>query len=531
MIARQPACDLEQLSQLLCDKLDMTQQAKLTRHLDRCNYCRQHLDSLTAEDPWCRDMQQTLRELQSDPDTAISPAAQPISGKDDIRAAQRSSDAQALQQGNHWVLSLLKPSEDLRMLGQLDDMPVEAVIGQGGMGVVLKARDSTLQRCLAIKLLSPMLAGTGAARQRFLREARAAAAVVHPNIVPIYAVSPERSLPYLVMPFVSGGNVQQTLDLNGPLSLERSLSIGLQVAEGLTAAHLQGIVHRDIKPANLLLDEGGFRVMITDFGLARALDDATLTGSGLLAGTPQYMSPEQARGAELDHRSDIYSLGAVLYALATAHPPVRGNSTLEILRRIGTESPKSILAINANYPAWYDRLARRLMHPQVDRRVQTAEEATQLLRATLAHARAPLHSPLPEELREASTLTRWKTLAVAMAVAVGLLTVAMVSLTILPGWLQSQPTSNSDGQPSAATSPARSATSSPTAQSVVGSPATSQEAASQTPPDHASIEPWRASDVEQLLFTNAIEIDKLRRELIGTDRPSSPTIPDSTPSP
>ncbi len=283
-------------------------------------------------------------------------------------------------------------------------MAVESVVGQGGMGVVLKARDRSLQRFLAIKLLSPMLAGSGAARQRFFREARAAAAIVHPNIVPIYAVSAERSLPYLVMPYIGGGNLQHVLDTHGPLPLERSLSIGLQVAEGLAAAHQQGIVHRDIKPGNLMLDEGGFRIMITDFGLARALDDATLTGSGLLAGTPQYMSPEQARGTAIDHRSDIYSLGAVLYAMATGRPPVRGDSTLEILRRIGEEPPKSIVGINETYPVWYERLVQLLMAPHANQRPQSAEQVTELLRAALAHARSPHKTTLPVILRTPSRL-------------------------------------------------------------------------------------------------------------------------------
>ena len=298
------------------------------------------------------------------------------------------------------------------------------------------------------------------------------------------------------------------LDQQGPLPLERSLSIGLQVAEGLAAAHLQGIVHRDIKPANLLLDEGGFRVMITDFGLARALDDATLTGSGLLAGTPQYMSPEQARGAELDHRSDIYSLGAVLYALATGRPPVRGESTLEILRRIGAEPPKSIVAINAAYPVWYDRLVRQLMHPQVERRVQTAEQATQLLRAGLAHARAPLQSPLPNELREASSLSRKKTIGLSTGL---LLMVLAIVYSALPQY-QSPPAANAIIQPVATAAPLQfPEVSSAELPSAASSTAT---VTTQTPAS-ASVQPWFSNEVEQLLFTNAEELDRLRRELTG----------------
>ena len=515
MIARQPACDLEQLSQLMCDTLGAEQQSKLTRHLDQCNYCRQHLDELADDDSWYVDAQLTLRDLQLDPSTAISHDESCQAASDGAPGlAQQNASAVALEQRTHWVMNMLHPCDDPRMLGQLDGLPVEAVIGQGGMGVVLKARDGELQRCLAVKLLSPMLAGTGAARQRFLREARAAAAVVHPNIVPIYAVSPERSLPYLVMPFVGGGNLQQLLDQQGPLPLERSLSIGLQVAEGLAAAHLQGIVHRDIKPANLLLDEGGFRVMITDFGLARALDDATLTGSGLLAGTPQYMSPEQARGAELDHRSDLYSLGAVLYALATGRPPLRGNSTLELLRRVGAEPPKSIVAINAAYPVWYDRLVRQLMHPQVERRVQTGEQAAQLLRAALAHARAPLQSSLPVELREASSIPYTKT----MGVSVGMLLIVLAILYTAMPVSQPRSAANSTSQRTASSA----ALSSP--------PSSTDDGTTQTPA-FTSVEPWSSSEVEQLLLENTQELDKLRRELSGSVQTLQTPEPSLSPNP
>lgn len=284
-------------------------------------------------------------------------------------------------------------------LGQIGGMHVDSVVGQGGMGVVLRAHDTALHRNLAVKLLSPMLASNGAARQRFLREAQAAAAVVHPNIVPIYAVSVDGKMPYLVMPYIGGGNLQQALDQTGPMPVDRALSIGLQVAEGLAAAHAQGIVHRDIKPANLLLDDGGFRVLLTDFGLARVLDNASLTASGMLAGTPMYMSPEQARGMPVDQRSDIYSLGAVLYALVTGCPPVRGESSLEMLRRLVEEDPKPIVEINETCPAWFARLVERLMCKSIEDRVQSSEDACRLLRGALAHARTPHRSALPVELQ------------------------------------------------------------------------------------------------------------------------------------
>jgi serine/threonine-protein kinase len=145
------------------------------------------------------------------------------------------------------------------------------------------------------------LATSGGARQRFAREARAAAAVNHEHVVAIHAVDAAGGLPYFVMPYVRGESLQRRIDRTGPLEVEAVLRIGMQIAAGLAAAHAQGVIHRDIKPGNILLEHGVERVMITDFGLARAVDDASLTRSGVIAGTPQYMSPEQAKGAAVDH--------------------------------------------------------------------------------------------------------------------------------------------------------------------------------------------------------------------------------------
>ncbi len=535
MIARQPTCDLQRLDALLLEQLDDVQQSQLLRHLDQCVHCQQQLEHLTANDTWWDDTRLTLLDLQSE---SIAIANLAASGKSQtlppfhgmlragassgvlstaVRANELAAGSLAAEPSDidlhpHWVLGLLQPSNDASLLGEIDGLAVQAVIGQGGMGVVLKARDPSLQRFLAIKLLSPMLAGSGAARQRFFREARAAAAVVHPNIVPIYAVSAERSLPYLVMPLVTGGNLQQAIDLEGPLPLERSLSIGLQVAEGLAAAHRQGIVHRDIKPANLLLDEGGFRILISDFGLARALDDATLTGSGMLAGTPQYMSPEQARGAELDHRTDIYSLGAVLYAMATGRPPVRGESTLETLRRISEERPRSILDINSAYPAWYERLVQALMAPKSVDRPQSAEQVAGLVRGALAHARDPHHVALPALLRRTAWSRPAKLAAVFAMLCIGVVFSASAWLavsTYFQGDLAPQVTTTNEGPIAPRTA---------TANLAAGSTdEVDQPAELETLPavNEIGIEDWSSNMVEQRLDTSQQALRQLRSELEG----------------
>ena len=211
----------------------------------------------------------------------------PVEGDDDHNSAASTGEAE--------LRKYLQPSTRPGWLGRLAHYEIEQILGRGAFGIVAKAYDEKLHRVVAIKLMNPDLASTSAPRKRFLREARTAAAVRHDNIVGIHAVE-EEPLPYLVMEYIPGITLQQRLDQNGPLEIPEILRIGQQVAAGLAAAHAANLIHRDIKPSNILL-EGGIenRAKISDFGLARAVDDASLTQSGLIAGTPMYMAPEQAR--------------------------------------------------------------------------------------------------------------------------------------------------------------------------------------------------------------------------------------------
>ena len=253
-----------------------------------------------------------------------------------------------------WSLNFLAPTDWPDSLGRLGTYEVKGVLGRGGMGIVLKAFDPALNRNVAIKVLSAPLASCGAARRRFLREARAAAAVVHVHVVSVFAVVETSGLPFLVMEYVPGRSLQDRLDRLGPLSLQEVLRIGMQTAAGLAAAHAQGLVHRDVKPANILLENGVERVKLTDFGLARAAADAGLTQSGVVAGTPNYMAPEQARGESTDHRADLFSLGSTLYAMCTGHPPFRAESAVAVLRRVSDDTPRPVRAINPDMPEWLE---------------------------------------------------------------------------------------------------------------------------------------------------------------------------------
>ncbi|MGB7325154.1 MAG: serine/threonine-protein kinase [Rubripirellula sp.] len=224
------------------------------------------------------------------------------------------------------------------------------------------------------------------------------------------------------MPYVRGESLQKRLDREGPLRIDDILRVAYQTAQGLAAAHSQGLVHRDIKPANILLADGAARVLITDFGLARAADDASLTRSGVIAGTPQYMSPEQARGESIDARSDLFSLGSVVYAMATGRIPFRAETPYGILRRITDEEPRSMIEINLEVPAWLGRITDKLHAKAPDDRYQSASEVAELIRMCLSHLQTP-SLPLPPELTTrrpgSSHRTTFTIFAVVFAVILG----------------------------------------------------------------------------------------------------------------
>ena len=303
-------------------------------------------------------------------------------------SAKTGRDPSAPPGGSHG-LGFLSPSEQPGSLGRLGHYEVQEVIGSGGMGIVLRAFDERLHRVVAIKVMAASLATNVASRKRFLREARAAAAVCHDHIVTIHAVEESGDLPYLVMQCVSGLSLQQRIDRDGPLELHEILRVGMQTAAGLAAAHAQGLIHRDIKPANILLENGVERVRITDFGLARAAADASISQIGIVAGTPQYMAPEQARGEALDCRTDLFSLGSVLYARCTGRAPFRAGNSIAVLKRVCEEAPSLIREANADIPDWLVELINKLHAKDPAERYQSAAEVADLLGQHLAQLQHP----------------------------------------------------------------------------------------------------------------------------------------------
>jgi Protein kinase domain len=328
--------------------------------------------------------------------------------------------------------SFLQPADKAGLLGLLGDYEIQEQIGRGGMGVVFKATDPSLHRTVAIKVLTPGLAASVTARRRFVREGRAAAKVVHDNIVTVHGVQETDGVPYLIMQHVEGESLQERLDREGPLELLEIVRIAQQAAAGLAAAHAQGLIHRDIKPANLLLEaprvvapatvEVEERVKITDFGLARMADDIQVTQHGMVIGTPEYMSPEQARGEAVDHRSDLFSLGSVIYAMCADRPPFRGSSTVAVLRQVSDEEPVPMRSVNPDAPAWLAELVERLMRKNPDERYQQASEIAALLAGFLAqerepHLLAPAAPPGRRQRRGRARSLAWLACALILAVA------------------------------------------------------------------------------------------------------------------
>ena len=275
-------------------------------------------------------------------------------------------------------LSFLQPSTKPGSIGTLGHYEILSILGHGAFGIVFKAFDEKLHRHVAIKMMSAQIAATSPARKRFLREARAAAAIRHDNVTQVYSVE-EEPVPYLVMEFIDGQTLQSKQRKQGPLEVAELLHIGRQIAAGLAAAHEKSLIHRDVKPGNILLEQGvEQKVKITDFGLARAADDASLTRSGMISGTPLYMAPEQALGGTLDGRSDLFSLGSVLYELATGRPPFRAPSTVAVLRRVVDDTPRPMREIIPELPEWFVTIVNRLLEKQPEKRYQSAKEVAEL---------------------------------------------------------------------------------------------------------------------------------------------------------
>jgi WD40 repeat protein len=393
-------------------------------HLETCPACRQTLETLAAEPAAWRLAARSLHPTQEK--SRQEPALLQV--MEQLKVDMAPVDHQAVPPS----LDFLSPAGQPDVLGLLGNYPIQAVLGWGGMGVVLKAFDPGLHRLVAIKVLAPHLASSAAARQRFVREARAAAAISHDHVLTIYAVEESAGLPYFIMPCVSGPSLQQKIEQTGPLPVEEIVRIGMQAAAGLAAAHAQGLVHRDVKPANILLENGAQRVKLTDFGLARAADDAGLTEPGIAAGTPAYMSPEQAEGRPVDARSDLFSLGSVLYAACTGRPPFRGDAPLAVLRQVSEATPAPIRDLNPDIPDWLEEVIMRLLAKDPAARPQTAAEVAALLEQHPARGQHPESLAPQPALAASPPRRRWPRFLCRFGAGAALV-IAVLTVTELTG--------------------------------------------------------------------------------------------------
>jgi serine/threonine protein kinase len=387
----------ERWTQMLDGRLPEEDEADLHAHLDACDPCQQLFDDLTGRRDTLAARVRCLAQAQPDSGPGLRRAIEEL--KEELSQLSDDEKAEPAPADSY---PFLAPPDQPGHLGKLGHYQVIKVIGHGGMGIVFQAFEPTLHRFVALKVLAPSLAVNPVARERFAREARAAAAVTHDNIVTLYAVEECGGWPYLAMQYLAGQSLQQWLDRQGPPPVPEILRIGLEIASGLAAAHARGIIHRDIKPANILLRAEDGRVKITDFGLARMADDTRLTQTGLLPGTPQYMAPEQAHGKKADQRSDLFSLGSVLYALCTGRPPFLAGAPLVVLRRIAKETPPPVRTLNPNIPEGLARLIARLHAKKPAARFTSAAEVAKRLHELLIASEQP--APPAASAVEATTL-------------------------------------------------------------------------------------------------------------------------------
>jgi serine/threonine protein kinase len=277
---------------------------------------------------------------------------------------------------------------------QLGRYVILSELGRGAMGIVYKATDTVLERTVAVKTINMALERDGAERyeERFYQEARAAAGLNHTNIVTVHDVGKSGEVVFMAMEYIEGVELRTLIGEGRALRLPQALSIAAQVAEGLAYAHSRGVVHRDIKPANIMVVANG-PVKITDFGIARRRLSSELTQTGMLLGSPKYMSPEQVIGKRADHRSDIFSLGVILYEMLTGVAPFNGENVTALMYQTVNFIPPAPSQLNAEVPQLLDHIAAKFLAKLMEERYQDAVEAARDLRDCERQFAAPGNAP------------------------------------------------------------------------------------------------------------------------------------------
>lgn len=426
-----PCPSRETLDRLLSGQLFGKEAARLADHLEQCDLCTATAEGLGADDTLVQALRaQKAVATVGDPvlEKLVGQVSEIFSRGPDRERAEQTDVSQVEMETTY--AGILSPPEADGELGRLGAYRVLRVLGAGGMGVVFLAEELPLARLVALKVIKPTLAETPGVRERFLREARAIAAVEDDRIVTIHHVGEERGIPFITMQLLHGQTLEERLremeQATGRrmLPIDEALRIGGEIARGLSAAHARGVIHRDIKPGNIFLKEG-VSVKLLDFGLARDLDDETsLTHPGQLAGTPAYVAPEQLAGHTLDQRVDLYGLGCVLYRMTTGQTPF-GSSPQRAGSRNRSVAPPHEL--NSDVPPELSALVLRLLSRNPSERPSSAGDVADRL-SEIAHVLST-HTTSPAGTRGNADRqeTRRSVLKVTAAAAV----VALAAIIII----------------------------------------------------------------------------------------------------
>ncbi len=409
MIAASPCPDLEHLRCYLHGAIADEESVELEAHLSDCDRCAESMHELVSGDVMAHAMREHAVEGGWPEPDQISALVErlcrltPMVGTSDNGSAETidltASQARPREmdppEATQELFEFLSPAQEPDELGRLGPYRVLRLIGAGGMGVVFQAEDPHLGRLVALKAMRRSLATSASARARFLREARAVAALEHDHIVTVLQAGEDQGVLYLAMPLLKGESLDDRLRREGALPPAEALRIAREAAEGLAAAHERGLVHRDVKPANIWLEAGRGRVKLLDFGLAKAGDGADLTQEGAVAGTPQYMSPEQARGGTITPQCDLFSLGCVLYHMLTGTPPFRGKDAIATLVAVATETPPAPSRVAPALPREVSELVQRLLAKAPAHRPESARAVVE----AIAKIERRLLAPVPPRRR------------------------------------------------------------------------------------------------------------------------------------
>ena len=388
-------------------------------HLDHCVTCGETLRAIEAEDTLLGitdKLNQRSRLVSDDSDQEVVEylidkleGLQPVNASIESKGSNEFGPGKLTQSNRaqpYEVISQLQSTDDPELLGRLAHFDIHEVLGVGATSVVFRATDQKLKRDVALKVLRPSLGHD--ARQRFLTEARAAAALVHDNIIQIFEVSAEDQLAYMAQQWLPGETLESKIRREPNLNLEEIKSIITQVANGLDAAHSKSLIHRDIKPANIWIESKNNRAIILDFGLVRVSDeDSQMTRTGMIAGTPNFMSPEQTRGQELDSRSDLFSLGCILYRLSTGKLPFQADNVLATLQSIQNDFPTPPRKLNPQISNEISDLTMMLLSKHRNDRPQTASEVVEALESKPAMSALLSTRTKGAGRYQQPTLSRW----------------------------------------------------------------------------------------------------------------------------